>query len=113
MGEIKVSEELTEDDDNNKEHGEPKERETPAKDWEAGGFPVFALPWFGLRREIAKELTIDMEVTLWSGGSTVAFRDFSRRNADGTTEFCREGGRLFHPVLLVPLEFFHPSFAPF
>ena len=64
MGEIKVSEELTEDDDNNKEHGEPKERETPAKDWEAGGFPVFALPWFGLSREIAKELTIDMEVTL-------------------------------------------------
>ena len=41
---------MSEDDDDNKEHDEPEQGEAPAKDWEAGGFPVGSVfPWFGLR----------------------------------------------------------------
>ena len=59
--EVKIGEQLSEDDDDNKEHGEPEQGEAPAKDWEAGGFPVGSvLPWFGLDQR-AREVRIDLK----------------------------------------------------
>ena len=41
-------------------------------------------------------------LTLCRGGRTVALCDASLRLVDGPTEFCREGGTPFHPLLFAP-----------
>ena len=46
---------MSEDDDDNKEHAEPEQGEAPAKDWEAGRFPVGSVfSWFGLLARIER-----------------------------------------------------------
>ena len=65
--EIKVGEKLSEDDDDNKEHGEPEKGEAPAKDWEAGRFPVSSLPCFGLSQR-AREVRMDLKAHLVKWG---------------------------------------------